>query len=970
MAPRPRHLHPDPDSDSARELSADPLDVISPQPSPPPQEAADPLDVISPPPSSPRISTSKPGTRVTKAGQSSASGKATTLKRNRGGSLSTGKRPASASTSSGERSSSTSKRGRTSSVRGKRSASRSTTASRSASPAKKSSLVSNSTPARKRRASLKPSIPPVQAANPTEPSSLTHDLTMVELGNGVAGRQRKSWDITGVEAESSEEEEEVEDSGRDAKKRKIQEGHEDLGPVQAATPRAEEVETGRVDTGFARDDTGPSVHANSPMQAQQQTGRTDDIDGNSSKPAGTVAVTREETYAAATDAPPDDEADMSEPKDVARNVEKDTVGAMDIAHPASHGSGRFSNDHLAGDLPTKIDPARTPASDALNILPSAAVGPIVAASSGDLNPVAPPSPSTLKAEINVRSDGASNFEVEEEEREDTGEHEETAIVSEGSHRISENKIDAVWMQDDSSTSRIERLSEPVGYPSSAEAISQAIGQEGNHQGAGKSNDGHDDDEKVDIDLTTRTQNGEKVGNETVIRADETEGEAELDPFDQEPGPDTVSHGASNVPSIFASIEGVASPDASAASSKGKSGSARGGKAKGTTGGKAQTKKSAGGKKNALTGSSSSTKKGKGRTKVEELKGTQGRSSSISQGSQASNAVSETSSAADPPTVYCICRKPYDEEDEEEGMMIGCESCDNWFHPACVGLSEQMVDLLDVYICKSCERSTAQRTIYKKVCKRDGCNTSVAGLSSKFCSSSCAFRHSSAIISGMTNKNTLKQLAKVFIAYPAPNLGVSVIHHNAPSLPAKDDTNEKYQSRPQLNEIQAQIEEVERAMAIVSKRQELLLSAVERCEALVSVRSIPGEEEEDVQEKGTSKGKKGRGGGAGAGKGDDRPCGWDRRLVSFDEEMLEMNIGRGEDELVKGELCMVARRKCDRHQGWQKTTAISLEVEMVGLSRIRDNLMEHQDQVKSYEEARQASEQTRMAYLEKQRSLKR
>jgi COMPASS component SPP1 len=33
-----------------------------------------------------------------------------------------------------------------------------------------------------------------------------------------------------------------------------------------------------------------------------------------------------------------------------------------------------------------------------------------------------------------------------------------------------------------------------------------------------------------------------------------------------------------------------------------------------------------------------------------------------------------------------------------------DRCDNWYHPACVGISEAKLELIDMYICKSCERS--------------------------------------------------------------------------------------------------------------------------------------------------------------------------------------------------------------------------------------------------------------------------
>lgn len=59
-------------------------------------------------------------------------------------------------------------------------------------------------------------------------------------------------------------------------------------------------------------------------------------------------------------------------------------------------------------------------------------------------------------------------------------------------------------------------------------------------------------------------------------------------------------------------------------------------------------------------------------------------------------------------VYCICRRP--DTDDDDGLMVGCESCDGWFHASCVGLDEEMVELLDVYICKSCERSRCLRQV--------------------------------------------------------------------------------------------------------------------------------------------------------------------------------------------------------------------------------------------------------------------
>ena len=54
-------------------------------------------------------------------------------------------------------------------------------------------------------------------------------------------------------------------------------------------------------------------------------------------------------------------------------------------------------------------------------------------------------------------------------------------------------------------------------------------------------------------------------------------------------------------------------------------------------------------------------------------------------------------------MYCICRKPYKDEDEDV-VMVACDGCDDWFHPGCVKIDESKLDLLDSYICAKCEKS--------------------------------------------------------------------------------------------------------------------------------------------------------------------------------------------------------------------------------------------------------------------------
>lgn len=35
-------------------------------------------------------------------------------------------------------------------------------------------------------------------------------------------------------------------------------------------------------------------------------------------------------------------------------------------------------------------------------------------------------------------------------------------------------------------------------------------------------------------------------------------------------------------------------------------------------------------------------------------------------------------------LYCVCRQPYDESQ----FYVGCDGCEDWFHPLCVGTTQQ------------------------------------------------------------------------------------------------------------------------------------------------------------------------------------------------------------------------------------------------------------------------------------------
>jgi hypothetical protein len=48
---------------------------------------------------------------------------------------------------------------------------------------------------------------------------------------------------------------------------------------------------------------------------------------------------------------------------------------------------------------------------------------------------------------------------------------------------------------------------------------------------------------------------------------------------------------------------------------------------------------------------------------------------------------------------CLCRKAYVEGD----LMVGCDSCDEWFHLNCIQMSKETADRIEAYKCNDCEQ---------------------------------------------------------------------------------------------------------------------------------------------------------------------------------------------------------------------------------------------------------------------------
>ncbi|MBW0477219.1 hypothetical protein O181_016934 [Austropuccinia psidii MF-1] len=351
-------------------------------------------------------------------------------------------------------------------------------------------------------------------------------------------------------------------------------------------------------------------------------------------------------------------------------------------------------------------------------------------------------------------------------------------------------------------------------------------------------------------------------------------------------------------------------------------------------------------------------------------------------------------------LYCVCKRLYDGR-----TMIACDRCDNWYHNDCVGIGEELVELVDLFICPICQEATGKVTTWKVKCRRPGCHVASRMLS-KYCSDWCgiecaATRLDNASIDAHRFWDLVRRVKK-------PDGIVIVEHGDEVDLHQVTDDNQTIHVLI-LNRLRSRLDQLlnkklilENQVQLVMNRLKYLSYAISRWQSMcletaraLETQENPSEDASAPISSAATKPKKTSTRGRGRGRGGVRksetshlgsvtgsseaPCGFDVRLVWDDKDWsqwtssdqfkaLLLDCTRGtslesvhsstkiedgdtspaptvDHGIEEGAICLIMKKKCDRHLGWQKTRENDFQTELNTLNVRIDKLVTEERQLR-------------------------
>ncbi|GAA5828022.1 hypothetical protein JCM11251_005694 [Rhodosporidiobolus azoricus] len=324
-------------------------------------------------------------------------------------------------------------------------------------------------------------------------------------------------------------------------------------------------------------------------------------------------------------------------------------------------------------------------------------------------------------------------------------------------------------------------------------------------------------------------------------------------------------------------------------------------------------------------------------------------------------------------LYCICKTLYN----PERMMIACDKCEEWYHVDCVGIAEDAVELVDLFICPKCQSTSLDRTTWKTGCRRPHCRKPAVPLS-KYCSDYCGILVASARLSLLQDQTSVapesfypavrtasrKEAAVTDQAVEGADARIFLSMEQRRAKQAaewarEDAADEKTRGRlvDKLDETERRAERLREMVRMVELRIVYLKIAIKRWEALCQATADEMQQAGiDLAQAVAAGGGRRRGGGGASKKKKGPPaatslpdaqCGLDVRLVYDDKAwaawvkddspeggraILDAQE-RGDEgrvievalEMLSG-VCLETRKRCERHTGWQKVREADFQVE--------------------------------------------
>lgn len=239
-------------------------------------------------------------------------------------------------------------------------------------------------------------------------------------------------------------------------------------------------------------------------------------------------------------------------------------------------------------------------------------------------------------------------------------------------------------------------------------------------------------------------------------------------------------------------------------------------------------------------------------------------------------------------VFCTCREPDTGE-----LMVGCDGCDDWFHFKCVRLDVRYSKLIAKYYCPYCDLEGKGCTLWKRKCRLPQCYSPIRDNNTKYCSEEHGVEFMKLVLSKLqkpVDVGAMSQIVKGVASFEA----FQAVGDTLPLLAEDAVSND-----PRLRHVDQSVDNLNKQREEQLQRRKLLVKTKENLKRLNDELSL--------------------------NKKKITVCGFDP-LLRDDEQHGEDALSTNDIQLLKRlyegdeenttQVCLLDKRKCQRHNGWQ------------------------------------------------------